>query len=79
MQQNTQLMPLHAINRIMLNNIIFDKRSLRRAKTLDHRRSSIKNTKYGTNKFVMVNSLADTSAQSILRGEKRVPTNKCSQ
>ena len=47
----------------MLNKIIFDKRNLRRAKTLVHPRASIKTTTYGTNNFVMVSALADTSAQ----------------
>ena len=54
----------------MLNNIIFDKRNLRRAKTFDHSRVSTKITKYSTNKFVMVNALADTGAQSNLWGWK---------
>ena len=39
MQQNTQVMSLHANKRIMLNNIIFNKRILRRAKTWDHPRA----------------------------------------
>ena len=68
MQQNTQVMSLHANKRIMLNNIIFDKRNLRRAKTFDHPQVSIKITKYGTNKFVMVSTIADTGAQSNLWG-----------
>ena len=45
MQQNTQVMSLHANKRVMLNNFIFDKRNLRRAKTLDHPRASTKITK----------------------------------
>ena len=56
MQQNTQVMPLHANKRIMLNNIIFNKRNSRRAKTLDHLGVSIKIIKYGTNKLVMVSA-----------------------
>ena len=52
----------------MLNNIIFVKKNFRRAKTLDHPRASIKITKYGTNKFVMVSALADTGEQSSLWG-----------
>ena len=55
---------------IMLNNIIFVKKNFRRAKTLDHPRASIKITKYGTNKFVMVSALADTGEQSSLWGWK---------
>ena len=43
----------------MLNYFIFDG-VLRRAKTLDHPRASIKIT----NKLVMVSALADTGAQS---------------
>ena len=54
----------------MLKNIIFDKRNLRRAKTFDYLRSSIKITKYSTNKFVMASALADTGAQSNLWGWK---------
>ena len=54
----------------MVNSIIFDKRNLCRAKTFDHPRASIKITKYGTNKFVMVSALADTGAQSNLWGWK---------
>ena len=54
----------------MLNNIIFDRKKLRKAKTLDHPRASIKITKYGTNKFIMVSALADTGSQSNLWGWK---------
>ena len=54
----------------MLNKIIFDKRNLRRAKTLVHPRASIKTTTYGTNNFVLVSALADTSAQWNLWGWK---------
>ena len=64
MQQNQKAMSLHTDKKIMLNNIIFDKRNLRRAKTFDYLRSSIKITKYSTNKFVMASALADTGAQS---------------
>ena len=38
MQQNKQVVPLHANKRIMLNNIVFDER----AKMLDHPRATIK-------------------------------------
>ena len=50
----------------MLNNIIFDRRSLHKAKTLEYPHASMQTTKYGTNKFVMVSALADTGAQSNL-------------
>ena len=56
-------MSFHANKRI-----IFDRKKLRKAKTLDHPRASIKITKYGTNKFIVVSALADTSAQSNLWG-----------
>ena len=46
----------------MLQNIIFDNRNLCRAKKFDRPRASIKITKYGTNKSVMVSALADTGA-----------------
>ena len=54
MQQNTQVMLLPASKRILLNNIISDKRNLGRAKTLDHPCAEIKIIKYNTNKFVIV-------------------------
>ena len=66
MQQNQKAMSLHTDKKIMLSNIIFDKRNLRRAKTFDYLLSSIKITKYSTNKFVMVSALANTGAQSNL-------------
>ena len=66
MQQNTQVITLISNKQTMLNNTFFDKRHLRRTKTLDHPRASIKVTKYGTNKF----ALADTFAQSTLWGWK---------
>ena len=66
MQQDTQIMSLHANKRVLLNNIIFDRKKMRKAKTLDHPRVSIKITKYGTNKFIVVSALADTGAQSNL-------------
>ena len=70
MQQNTQVMSLHTNKQVMLNNIIFDKRNLCRAKTFDHPRASIKITIYGTNKFVMVSASANTGAQSNFWGWK---------
>ena len=70
MEQNRQVMSLYAKKPIMLNNIIFDKRNLYRAKTLDHPHASIKIKKYSTNKFVMKSALADTGAQSNLWGWK---------
>ena len=63
MQQNTQVMSLHANKRITLNNIIFNKRNLRRAKTFELLRASIEITKQSTNKFYMFSVLADTGAQ----------------
>ena len=63
-------MSLHANKRIMLNNIILDRKKLCKAKTSDHPRASIKITKYGTNKSIMVSALADTGAQSNLWGWK---------
>ena len=63
MQPNTEVMSLHANKQIMLNNIIFDKRNLRRAKIFDHPHASIKITTYGTTKFVMVSALGNTSVQ----------------
>ena len=67
MQQDTQIMSLHASKRIMLNNIIFSKNSLRKAKaTTDHPRASVKIARHGTNKFAWVSALADTGAQSNL-------------
>ena len=56
MQQDTQIMSLHSNKRIMLNNIIFDMKKLRKAKTSDHPRASIKITKYGTNNFIMISA-----------------------
>ena len=71
MQQDTQIMSLHASKRIMLNNIIFSKNSLRKAKAkTDHPRASVKIAKHGTNKFAWVSALADTGAQSNLWGWK---------
>ena len=67
MQQDTQIMSLHASKRIMLNKIIFSKNSLRKAKAkTDHPRASVKIAKHGTNKFAWVSALADTGAQSNL-------------
>ena len=63
-------MSLHANERKKLNNNSFDKRNLRRAMKLDQRLKSIKISLYGSNKFVMVSALADTSAQSNLWGWK---------
>ena len=54
----------------MLDNIIFDKRNLYRAKIFDHPGASKKITKYSTNKFVMVIVLSDTGAQSNVWGWK---------
>ena len=54
----------------MLNNVIFDKRNLRRAKTFYHPRASIKITKHSINNFAMVSALADTGALSNLQGWK---------
>ena len=60
-------MSLLASKRIILNNTIFSKNSLRKAKAkTDHPRASVKITKHGTNKF----ALADTFAQSTLWGWK---------
>ena len=64
-------MSLHASKRIMLNNIIFSKNTLRKAKAkTDHPRASVKIAKHGTNKFAWVSDLADTGAQSNLWGWK---------
>ena len=64
-------MSLHASKRIMLNNTIFSKNSLRKAKaTTDHPRASVKIARHGTNKFAWVSALADTGAQSNLWGWK---------
>jgi len=69
MQQDTQIMSLHASKRIMLNNIILSKNSLRKAKaTNDYLRASVKIAKHGTNKFAWGSALADTGAQSNLWG-----------
>ena len=48
----------------MSSNVIFNKKKLHSAKSLDHPRASLKITNYGTNKFIMVSTLADTGAQS---------------
>ena len=64
-------MSLHASKRIILNNIIFSKNSLRKAKaTTNHPRASVKIARHGTNKFAWVSALADTGAQSNLWGWK---------
>ena len=71
MQKDSQIMSLHASKRIMLNNTIFSKNSLRKAKaTTDHPRASVKIARHGTNKFAWVSALADTGAQSNLWGGK---------
>ena len=52
---------------ITLNNVIFNKNTLRKAKaTANHPRASVKITKLGTCKSVWVSVLADTGAQSNL-------------
>ena len=57
MQQDTQIMSLHASKRIMLNNTIFSKKSLRKAKaTSDHPRASVKIARHCTNKFAWVSA-----------------------
>ena len=63
MQQDTQIMSLHANEQIMLKNNIFKRKKLRQVKSLDHPCASIKINKYGTNNFIVVNVLADTGAQ----------------
>ena len=70
MQQDTQILSLHANKRIMLNNIIFERKKLSKAKSLDNPRASIKIIKYGTNKFIVVRALAYTGVQSNLWGWK---------
>ena len=56
MQQDTQIMSLHAHKRTILNNIIFERKINRKAKSLDHPRASIKITKYCTNKFIVLSA-----------------------
>jgi len=67
LQQDNQLLSLHASKSIRLNNIMFNKYTLHKAKaTVDHPHLSIKIVKCGTNKSVCLSALADTSAQSNL-------------
>ena len=57
-------MSLHASKGIMLNNIIFNKNTLCKAKaTTDHPHASVKVAKRCTNKSAWVSALADTSEQ----------------
>ena len=67
MQQNTQVMSLHANKLIMLNNINFDKRNMRKPRHSTIQVHQLKSL--NTNKFVMVSVLADTGTltQSNLR------------
>ena len=69
-QQDSQVSSLHVSTNIMLNDRIFDKNTLRRAKVTDHPRASVKITKRDTNKFAWVSALADSGAQSNLWGWK---------
>ena len=71
MQQDTQIMSLHACKGIILNNIIFNKNTLHKAKaTTDYPRASVEIAKRGTNKSARVSALADTGAQSNFWGWK---------
>ena len=54
MQQDTQIMSLHADERIKLNNVIFYKKKLHKAKSLNYPCASVKITKYGTNKCLII-------------------------
>ena len=55
----------------MLNNIIFNKNTLHKAKaTTDYPRASVKIAKRGTNKSARVSALTDTCAQANLWGWK---------
>ncbi len=62
MQQDTQIMSLNADKRVMLNNIIFDRKKLRKAETFDYSHTSSRITNYGTNKSIVVKPLGDTGA-----------------
>ena len=59
-------MSLHANERIMLKDVLFFKKTLHKAKSLNHSRTSVKIIKYGTNKYIMISTLVDTRAQSSL-------------
>ena len=64
-----QIISLHASKRSMLNKIIFNKNTLRKANAAnDHHRISVKIAKLGSNKSAWVSALADTGAQSNLWG-----------
>ena len=65
LQQDTQT--FFANKSITLNNVIFNKNTLRKAKeTANHPRASVKITQLGTCKSVWVSGLADTGTQSNL-------------